>query len=228
MPSELQGFAWAAFLWGGVWAIAYRVWIGLFAFVPIFGPIMNVVLGMRGAEWAYKKGAIPDVASYKRAQRNWVIAWAVLSLVAVPGVGVLSALAIFGVKKYVTNSKEAEARNSLSLMARGMASCGARGALPETSQWVPADLSSVSGMRYQSTASDWSSQAAFSCSEFNLSAPQSFRFRWRQETIASGEFEAEADLNADGVVDLALHQGVHCAAGSCEVESSARPELAAP
>jgi hypothetical protein len=41
-------------LWGGVWAIAYRVWIELFAFVPIFVLLINVVLAMRGAEWAYR------------------------------------------------------------------------------------------------------------------------------------------------------------------------------
>jgi len=218
VPRELQGFSWAAFLWGGIWAATYRVWVGLFAFVPVFGFIMNVVLGIRGAQWAYLKGSIPDVARFKSAQRTWVIVWAALSVVAIPGVGVVSALAIYGVKKYVTTTKQAEARNALSAMARGMAICGARGDLPPTSQWVPADLSDVAGKKYQSAASDWSTQSAFSCSGFALSSPQYFRYRWRQVTPQSGEFEAEADLNGDGVADNAMQQGVHCTAGSCEVE----------
>src|SRR4051812_45438885 len=130
VPTELQGFSWAAFLWGGVWAVAYRVWIGLFAFVPVLGLIMNVVLGMRGAEWAYRKGSIPDLARYKNAQRTWVIVWAALSVLAIPaGIGLVSAVAIFGVKKYVTNAKRAEATSSLATMAKGMAGCGARGEL---------------------------------------------------------------------------------------------------
>jgi len=218
LPRELQGFSWAAFLWGGVWAAAYRVWIGLFAFVPVFGFIMNVMLGIRGAQWAYLNGAIPDVARFKRAQRTWVIVWAALSIVAIPGVGVVSALAIYGVKKYVTNAKQAEARNALGAMARGMATCGAHGDLPATSQWIPADLSTVAGKKYQSAASDWSTEAAFSCSGFALSDPQYFRYRWRQVTQQSGEFEAEADLNADGITDNVMQQGVHCTAGQCEVE----------
>lgn|GEM_PF-969423 len=219
VPQELQGFSWAAFLWGGVWAAAYRVWIGLFAFVPIFGLIMNVILGVRGAQWAYRKGSIPDLARYRSAQRTWVIVWAALSVFAIiPGIGVVSAMAIYGVKKYVTNAKRAEARSSLAAMAKGMAACGARGDLPPTSAWVPSDLSAVGGKKYQSTSSDWSSQAAFACSGFASSGPQYFRYRWLQATSESGQFEAEADLNADGIADEAMQQGVRCTAGACEVE----------
>jgi hypothetical protein len=219
VPQELQGFSWAAFLWGGIWAVTYRVWIGLFAFVPILGLIMNVVLGMRGAEWAFRKGSIPDVGRYKSAQRNWVIAWVALSVFMIPaGVGMASAVTVYGVQKYVTNAKRAEAQSSLALMAKGMEGCAARGELPQTSQWVPADLSEVRGRKYQSTSVDWSSQDAFACSGAVLAEPQYFRYRWRKTTAASGQFEAEADLNGDGIVDLALQQGVHCAAGKCEIE----------
>jgi len=220
LPRELQGFSWAAFLWGGVWAVAYRVWIGLLAFVPILGLGMHVVLGMKGAEWAYRKGSIPDLARYKSAQRTWVIVWAALSLLAIPGgIGFASAVAIFGVKKYVTASKRAEARKGLAAMAAGMASCGAQGELPQTSEWVPTDLSSVSGKKYQAAPGDWSSQAAFACSGFVFDGPQYFRYRWHRATSASGQFEAEADLDGDGIVDNALQQGVHCSDGRCQIEA---------
>ena len=229
VPAELQGFSWAAFLWGGVWAIAYRVWVGLFAFVPFFGLIMHVVLGLRGAEWAYRKGTVTDVARFKSSQRNWVIAWAAVAVLMVPvGIGMASALAIFGVKKYVTNAKRAEATTALAQMTKGMAACGNRGDIPDTSAWIPADLSSVRGMKYMPGPREWPSQAAFACAGFAFTTPQYFRYRWVQVTSASGQFEAEADLNGDGVVDMALQQGVHCTAGNCEVEPLVGDLPAAP
>ncbi len=216
LPAELRGFSWAAFLWGGIWALAYGVWIGVLAFVPFFGFIMNVVLGVKGAEWAYRKGAIPDLAKYKKAQQTWVIVWAVLTGVMM--VGVVPALAIFGVKQYITQAKRAEAKNTLAALTKGMASCGARSDMPETSAWIPSDLSSVSGLKYQAGPSEWSSQPAFACAGFVFSGPQYFRYRWVQATTASGQFEAEADLNGDGIADNAMQQGLHCVAGTCEVE----------
>jgi len=218
VPSELRGFGWAAFLWGPVWAVTYRVWVGLFTLVPGLGLIMNLMLGLRGAEWAYRKGAIPDIARFRRAQRNWVIGWLAGAVLIVPIAGIVSATAIYGAKKYITNAKRIEAKNVLGELTKRMGACAARGEVPESSQWVPASAGSVRGMKYQSVASDWSSQAAFACTEFALNAPQYFRYRWVQATTASGQFEAEADLDGDGVVDNAMQQGVHCSAGVCEVE----------
>ena len=218
VPPELTRFNWAAFLWGGFWAIGHRVWIGLLAFVPLLGMIMNVVLGLRGSEWAWRAGAIPDIARFRQAQRTWVIVWAVLMALAVPVSGVFSALAIVGVRKYVTNAKRAEAVNSLRAMSTGMANCGAAGDLPATSEWVPSSLATVQGRKYLAAPGEWSSQPAFACAAFSLSTPQYFRYRWLQATNASGQFEAEADLDGDGTADQVLQQGVHCVSGACTVE----------
>lgn len=147
-----------------------------------------------------------------------------MSVFAIPaGVGVASGIAIYGVKKYVTNAKRAEAQNVLRALTSGMATCAARGDLPETSQWVPADLSDVAGKKYPSSASDWSAQPAFSCSGFALAEPQYFRYRWQRTSEHSGQFEAEADLNADGVADNRMQQGVECTAGKCAVQSLTSP-----
>ena len=67
MPRELEGFSWAAFLWGGIWAAAHRVWIGLLAFVPLVGFFMSIVLGVKGREWAWRAGAVSD------AESRWVV-----------------------------------------------------------------------------------------------------------------------------------------------------------
>jgi MFS family permease len=219
VPPELEGFNWAAFLWGGIWAIAHRVWIGLWAFVPVLGLIMNVLLGLKGHEWAWRAGAVPDVDRFNKSQRNWVIVWLAVLVCSIPvWVGVGSALAIFGVRKYLVEAKSAEARNTLQTLATGMARCAERGDLPDTSNWVPADLSSVSGMKYQSTSGEWASEPGFACSGFTFSGPQYFRYRWHQATNASGQFEAEADLDGDGVVDNAMQLGLHCVSGSCVIE----------
>lgn len=210
LPAELEGFNLAAFFWGGIWAVANRVWIGLLAFVPLFGLAMNVVLGVRGTRWAWEKGAIPDIERYKKGQRNWLIAFGVLVVLGVPLTGVFSALAIYGVKKYVTDAKRLEAPRVLVGMVNGMKQCAERGELPPSSNWVPATLGAVSGMKYQSASTDWSSQPAFACSGFAIPNPQYFRYRWVQATEASGQFEAEADLNGDGVVDQAFTLGMHC------------------
>ena len=178
--------------------------------MPFFGLIMNVVLGMRGTRWAWENGAIPDVQRYKQAQRTWLIVWVAAIALTVPITGVLSAFAIFGVKKYMITAKRAEATQMLPEMVNGMKRCAARGVLPETSQWVPPSLSDVSGKKYYSDSSDWSSQPAFACAGFALAKPQYFRYRWVQATEASGQFEAEADLDGDGAVDQAFTLGVHC------------------
>jgi hypothetical protein len=216
MPRELEGFSWAAFLWGGIWALGHRVWIGLLAFVPGFGFIMNIVLGLKGREWAWRAGAVPDVERFKSSQRTWVGVW--LALFVLNLVCVFPALAIFGVRKYIMNAKREEAINSLQVMAKGMATCAARGDLPETSNWIPGSLSSVRGKKYMSAPGEWQSEPAFACFSFSFADPQYYRYRWRQATTASGQFEAEADLNGDGIAESTLQLGLHCINGSCVIE----------
>src|SRR5438128_371006 len=88
-------------------------------------------------------------------------------MIVVAIVGILAALAIFGVKKYVTNSKTAEARNTLgqiskdaagawskeimagSILADGATVAGANN-LCTASTAVPAAMTSIKGMKYQS------------------------------------------------------------------------------
>ena len=219
VPPELAGFSWAAFLWGGIWALGHRVWIGLLAFVPVLGLIMNVVLGVKGRQWAWRAGAVPDVERFNKSQRTWVIVWLVVMACSIPvWIGVGSAVAIFGVRKYISNAKRAEAVNALSAMARGMAECASRGDLPDTSNWVPVDLSSVRGKKYQSAPAEWANEPAFACAKISMTDPQYFRYRWRQATSASGQFEAEADLDGNGVADSVLQLGLHCTNGSCVIE----------
>src|SRR5262252_2323371 len=84
--------------------------------------------------------------------------WWVWLLAALGGVVVvmpiLAALAIYGVRKYLIQAKQAEARAASAVLSAAIARCpsrsgGRRSELPPTSRAVPARLESVSGMKYQ-------------------------------------------------------------------------------
>lgn len=74
-PSAINKWNWAAFLWGPIWAIGHKVWIGLLAFIPFVGWIMNIVLGVKGSQWAWQKNNYASVEQFKAKQIKWVKAW---------------------------------------------------------------------------------------------------------------------------------------------------------
>ncbi len=85
VPEEIHGWNWGAFFIPGLWCIPNRVWIGLVSWADLslitlpltFGtmwPIMAVVLGVKGNEWAWKSRRWKSVREFKRHQRLWAIA----------------------------------------------------------------------------------------------------------------------------------------------------------
>ncbi len=148
---------------------------------------------------------------------GWLLIGAAL---AVPACGVMAALGIYGVRKYLVNAKSAEARAALPQFARAIVSCAkTAGALPPTSAAVPADLSSISGTKYQSTLEEWQSGATLSCAGFRMTGPQYFQYRWVRLSAAHGYVEAVADLDGNGIADQPLRQQVRCStAADCLVE----------
>jgi hypothetical protein len=146
----------------------------------------------------------------------WIVA-AVPVLVA--ALGVMSALAVYGVRKYVVNAKQAEARTALTSWANGLASCGQRdGHLPPTSTPVPASLSDVSAKKWQSAPAEWSAPA-YSCAGFSLTEPQYFQYQWEQRSPNEGTARAVGDFNGDGMMDAMLSVGVTCSGGACRAGS---------
>src|SRR5260221_13869036 len=95
-------------------------------------------------------------------------------MIVVAIVGVLSALAIYGVRKYLLNSKTAEVRNAVGQMAKDATAAYEGESMPTTilapgktagvsnnfctsaSASVRADKDSIKGKKYQSAASEWS------------------------------------------------------------------------
>jgi len=145
-------------------------------------------------------------------------------MIVVAIIGVLAALAIYGVRRYLLNAKTAEARNAVGQMAKdaktaferesmnpailtGGTSIGLSNNLcASASKKVPNDISSVKGQKYQSSDSEWtvdkgaSPPAGFSCLKFSVSDPQYYMYNYVGTVGSAGTFTASAngDLNGDG------------------------------
>ena len=127
-------------------------------------------------------------------------------MIVVAIVGILAALAIYGVRKYIANAKTAEARNSLGQISKDAAtafekesmsglvllpgaSTGTTRALcASASAMVPAGAASIQGKKYQANqgpTSDWSidsiSNLGFSCIKFSMAAPQYFMYNYTSD-----------------------------------------------
>ena len=143
----------------------------------------------------------------------WIVA---LVPVAVFMLGLFSALAIYGVRKYIANAKQEEARATLISWGEGLVRCGEKvTGLPPSTRPVPASLSEVAAKKYQSAPSDWN-ETAHSCASFSLTAPQYFQYRWERISANQGVVHAVADLDGNATPDVSLDLDVTCARGRCE------------
>jgi type IV pilus assembly protein PilA len=139
-------------------------------------------------------------------------------MIVVAIIGVLAALAIYGVRKYLTNAKSAEARTAIGRMAKDAQTAyerenmvGAVLALKSSVDIaheicpqgvpVPDDLAKVSNKKYQSAPGEWNG-TGWSCLKFSISDPQYFMYEYAviQGGGEGAEFEARAhgDLDGDG------------------------------
>jgi len=146
-------------------------------------------------------------------------------MIVVAIVGVLAVLAVYGVRKYIANSKTAEARNSLGQIGKDAVTAfeGERMAsavLGETastavvrqmcansSVTVPPGGTPPAGKKYQSSKADWSNAAdvaankGFPCLKYEMTAPQYYMYNY-QVTGSSTDGDtmtatANGDLNGD-------------------------------
>jgi type IV pilus assembly protein PilA len=135
-------------------------------------------------------------------------------MIVVAIIGVLAALSIYGVRKYIANAKTAEARMSLGRIAESMASsvlaiggtAGVANALcTSATATVPAAASSIQGQKYQSGPTDWnnssdSSTKGWPCLKFSLQDPQYFMYTYASSAVTTFTATANGDLNGDSVL----------------------------
>ena len=147
-------------------------------------------------------------------------------MIVVAIVGVLAVLAVYGVRKYIANSKTAEARNSLGqiskdaatayekesmtvagVLAQGNASATLRQLCSSASAAIP--TTAPKGAKYQSSPGDWSVDQAtpgkgFACLKYSMDQPQYYSYSYTTSgSAAQGDsFTAMAngDLNGDSTV----------------------------
>lgn len=140
----------------------------------------------------------------KKTSSSGVVILVVVLVLIVPVLGIMATLGIYGVRKYIANAKTAEAKNSLSFIARRAAAAHAeKGHLcASASVPVPANRSFVSGRKYQSAPGEWhadaASDAGFACLGFEMTMPQYFQYEY-QATPTGFVARAHGDLNGDGV-----------------------------
>jgi type IV pilus assembly protein PilA len=144
-------------------------------------------------------------------------------MIVVAIVGILAALAIYGVRKYMANAKTAEAKNSLGQltkdasnafnrekMASAIITPGSSTGVANTlcqgaTATVPAAVASIAGRKYQSAQSEWDGDSqlkGWQCLKFSMAEPQYYMYGYAQAggTVgANGEtFTATATGNLDG------------------------------
>ena len=147
-------------------------------------------------------------------------------MIVVAIVGVLAALAIYGVRKYLLNSKTAEAKNALGQMAKDAktayeresmsatiiapgSSADLSAKLCDTVEFaVPVTIASVTGKKYQSTNEEWMHEGdiphkGWPCLKFSMSDPQYYQYWYGGNTgadVVPGTFivQAMGDLDGNG------------------------------
>lgn len=167
-------------------------------------------------------------------------------------VGVLAALAVYGVRKYVAHAKTAEATNAVGRMAKDASAAFAREGMPGdvltagesakhsnqlckgASVTVPADPASIKGQKYQSDPADWNVDAAkqhtgFSCLKFSLVDPQYFMYDYDSdgggEEGAYFDAKAQGDLDGDGQLSTFTLRGKLQASSSGVLELMIAPAI---
>lgn len=74
VPEEIKGWSWGGFLLSWIWAIGNHVWIGLLALIPFLSLIMQIILGVKGREWAWQSKHWESIEQFKETQKKWAIA----------------------------------------------------------------------------------------------------------------------------------------------------------
>lgn len=160
----------------------------------------------------------------KQGMPIWLLVIIILIPVLIGGVGILAVLSIYGVRKYITNAKSAEARNAVSFISRAASKAyeDNHRLCPSASRSVPPKV--MSARKYQSSPSEWAADeknnAGFACLKFSMTEAQYYSYGY---TATDDSFTASAtgDLNGDGTTSLFQISG-HVENGQLVIDPSIR------
>jgi type IV pilus assembly protein PilA len=140
-------------------------------------------------------------------------------MIVVAIVGILAALAIYGVRKYMASAKSAEAKNSLGqltkdasaaynrehmassvLAANGVAGVSNAICTTSTAPSIPSAASKVKGSKYQSAQAEWDTDdrdKGWACLKFSMSEPQYYQYNYTSADVDNFVASAFGDLDGD-------------------------------
>lgn len=146
-------------------------------------------------------------------------------MIVVAIVGVLAALAVYGVRRYLTNAKGAEAKNAVGMISKAaiaayqvektsgaLIDLGTEGSeksfsLCQGADPVPATV--PEGTKYQSADSEWggTATAGWKCLKFSMTGPQLFQYRYIVDADPATKYGAIAvgDLDGTGAATDYVH-----------------------
>lgn len=139
-------------------------------------------------------------------------------MIVVAIIGVLAALAIYGVRKYLLNAKTAEAKEGIGRIAKDASSAYDREGMPEstldlggtagithrlcpTAVRVPTSAGLVSGQKWQSSPANWN-VTGWNCLKFSMKDPQYYMYQYVASSTNGEDGDtfrvfAHGDLNGD-------------------------------
>jgi type IV pilus assembly protein PilA len=157
-------------------------------------------------------------------------------MIVVAIVGILAALAIYGVRKYMASAKSAEAKNSLGQLTKDASAAFNRehmkaDILADTKaagvsnqlcastdlKSVPAKADDIKGQKYQSAATEWDAtdkDTGWACLKFSMAEPQYYMYNYaatlKTPVPEGGDFTATAqgDLDGDGTLSTFTMKGL--------------------
>lgn len=104
VPEELGRWNWGAFLLGWIWGLGNKSYKTFLVFIPYAGIYFLFANGSRGNRWAWQNKDWKSIEQFKRVQRRWAIAGAIVAV----SVITIATIGIISFHSYMKNSEVAQ------------------------------------------------------------------------------------------------------------------------